>query len=365
MTAARAHLGVHVRISSLVLVGVCTLLALTLAALRDVLPEAHRDLTIQYFASDAATYYQGYYDFWANEDFLARPLLLLNGTPIVLMMLSGGNLMLILGANLVLMLITLKVGMSALDSLQSRLLFLVGAFAFPYFSFGFLSLNKELYAMCSAVFFASYWLRGSKTHLLVALLLAFAARYYMLVAIVFLACVFPRNRSPRYWLAVATLLGISVIAPFAKTRIPGYSSQGLLEGGGLSGQLFSQIIDWHGYALVYPIKYLALVPTRIYSVVIGLGRQADPMEAAVSLLTLILIAVCAYVVVCKRQETRNPLIFAMMALISPIPMMWTEIGHWRYFSYIYFFLLFGVILHYSERRSARRRAATDVVGNAG
>lgn len=342
------------RVSSLVLFGVFALLALTLVALHDVLRAAHENLTIQYFASDAATYYLSYYDLWADEALFARPILLLNGTPIVLMMLSNGNLLLILAANLALMLMSLKVGIDCLATLTSRLWFLAGALAFPYFAFGFLSLNKEVYAMCSAIFFASYWLRGRKTHLVAALLLAFAARYYMLLAIVFLAAVFPRNRRPRYWLAIATLFIISAIAPIAKTRIPGYSSQGLLEGAGVSSILFSRIIDWYGYAVVYPIKYLALVPTRLYSVVIGLGRQADPMEAMVSALTLILIAACIYVIACRRQTTRTPLTFAMMALISPIPLMWTEIGHWRYFSYVYFFLLFALTSHYSERRTMRR-----------
>jgi hypothetical protein len=346
-----------IRISTLVLIGVFGVLATVLAALQDVLPTAHQNWSIQYFSSDAAVYFEQYWNVWAGGDLLAQPIVLLNGTPIALMVLLDGNLMAILAGNLALMLVTLKVGMASLESLQYRLWFLAGALIFPYFAFGFLSLNKEIYAMCSAIFFASYWLKGRTRYLVAALLLALAARYYMFVAMAFLAVIFPRERPPRYWLALLALFVISALAPFLKAQIPGYSSQNLLEGAGLSSVFFSTIIDLHGYFLVYPIRYLALVPTRLYSLAIGLGRTADPMEAMVSLLTVILLASSVYVLLCRRLASSKPVRLFMMAVISPIPIMWTEIGHWRYFSFVYFFLLFAVLVHYSERTALTRATA--------
>jgi len=347
-----------IRISTIVLLCVFLSLFALLLALSDALETAHRDWTIQYFSSDGAVYFAAYEDIFANSEIFENSRILLTGTPIVLMKLAGGNLLLILATNLFLMLTTLKVALDCFDTRGTRLTFLIGALLFPYFLFGFLSLNKEIYAMCSAIFFASYWLRGKRSHLLAALLIAFAARYYMLLALVFLLFVFPSGAKPRYWLAVSTLLFISVVAPFLKTRIPGYSSEGLLQGAGVTQIVFSTAIDSYGYALVYPIKYITLAPTRIYSVIIGLGRPADPMEAVVSLLTTGLLCVAAYVIVFKRSISALPKRLALMALISPIPIMWTEIGHWRYFSYVYFFLLFSAVLFLSERQDLRKLRAT-------
>src|SRR5690606_703636 len=94
-----------------------------------------------------------------------RPIILLTGMPIVLMKMTDGNLPLILAMNLLIMGITLKVALGSLPTLHTRLAFLTGTLLFPYFLFGFLSLNKEVYAMCSAIFFGGYWLRGKSAYL--------------------------------------------------------------------------------------------------------------------------------------------------------------------------------------------------------
>jgi hypothetical protein len=344
-----------IRLSTIALLLVFSCFGFLLFAIADHLPTAHRDWTIQYFSSDAAVYFEQYEAYWKNVSFLDNPLVLLTGTPIVLMKLANGNLSWILAANLLIMLITLRVAFDCLEVRGPRLLFLIGTLVFPYFLFGFLSLNKEIYAMCAAIFFGSYWIQKNRAHLLISLLLAFSARYFMFVAFIFLLLVFPSRSKPRYWIAVGTLLFVSMVAPLVKTRIPGYSSEGVLQGAGFTSILFSKAVDSYAYALVYPLKYLSLVPARIYSVAIGLGRPADPMEAVVSLLTILLFAAAIYILTCKRTLSAAPRTFAWMAIVSPIPIMWTDVAHWRYFSYIYFFLLFSVTLYVSERITLRRR----------
>jgi hypothetical protein len=87
---------------------------------------------------------------------------------------------------------------------------------------------------------------------------------------------------------------------------------------------------------------------------IGLGRPADLMEAGVSLLTIGLLPVAAYIIVFKRSASASAKTLALMAFMAPIPIMWTEIGHWRYFSYVYFFLLFAAVLYFADRQERRR-----------
>ncbi len=178
----------------------------------------------------------------------------------------------------------------------------------------------------------------------------------MVASILFIFCVFPRDKRPRYWLAVASLLGISFIGPMVKGHIPGYSAgEQILDSAGRAGALFAHIIDWYGYALLYPFKYFLLIPMRIWSLVSGLGRAQDPMEAFVSVVTLGIIF-CAVVVFVRskgdsidRLRIRN---LVMMGFLAPIPIMWTEITHWRYYSFVYFFFLFAIALRFRRRQLA-------------
>ncbi len=357
-TIARcARITVRVRASTVALLFCFAAMAMFLGWQAPELPAAHEDESIQYVSSDAATYYAQYRDVWAGVALEDDPTLLLNGTPIVLMKLTGGNLMPILFANLLLMLCALRAAMRAFDSGRARWAILLGALVFPYFLFGFLSLNKEVYAMCSALFFLSWYLRGSLRHLAFALMLALAARYYMLLAMLFVVVVFPRTRPPRYWVAWASLAAISALAPIVKSRIPGYSSEGLLDGAGATSLLFANMIDNHLYIFVYPIKYLVLVPTRLYSLTIGLGRSADLMESIVSALTVLVLVGALGLLALRLNASDCARRLTWMAICAPIPLMWTEIGHWRYFSYVYFFLLAAMIVHTEQRRRLRREHA--------
>ena len=338
--------GPTVRVSTIALIVIVGSLLAALFALKDILVSAHIDRAIQHVSSDGASYFAQYEKVWDEVPLRERPLVLLTGTPIVLMKIAHGELLLVLIGNLLLMGVTLRAALNSLPSLGPRLAFLLGALIFPYFGFGFLSLNKEVYAMCSAIWFGSYWLSGKKRQLWISVLLGAAARYYMGFAILFLAIVFPRRRRPRHWLAAAALLVISIVAPLVKSRIPGYSSTNVLDGAGTTSLLFAAAVDYHLYGVIYPIKYLSLIPARIYSLAIGLGRPSDPMEAAVSALTLALLLPGLFVLIFRRSRAPTAVVFVLMALLSPIPIMWTDIAHWRYFSYVYFFLLFAAVFYF-------------------
>ena len=348
---------IRFRYSTLWLIGALVVLFGVLLALRGALQQAHLDETIEYVASDAATYYELYHDLYEGVDLGESLGLFLIGSPILFMKLAEGNLFWIQLADLALMGVTLRVALDCFATRRGRLLFVAGALVFPYFLFGFLSLNKEVYAMCSAIFFASYLVRGLRAHLVAALLLAACARYYMLAALVSLLFLVPRKGEPRLGWAVALLVALSLLAPVATSSVSGYSAEGVLEVSGVLGKLFSEAVDAYGYAIVYPIKYVALIPNRLYSFLLGAERMADTMEAVVSVVSLV-----AFVFGCRLLLTARPVRLlvrklVLAALLAPIPIMWSEIMHWRYYSFVYFFFLFAIVLHGEAVHSRRVPAA--------
>jgi hypothetical protein len=351
----------RVRISTILLGAIFLLLLMMLLILRDELWTAHLNEAIHYVASDAATYFRLYEDVYAQIDLDDSPALFLIGSPILFMKLSNGNLFLIQICNLTLMWISLKVAIGCFSTLRGRLAFMGAALVFPYFLLGFLSLNKEIYAMCSAIFFSSYIVRGKLTYLLVALLLAACARYYMLVVMLSLLVLIPRDGRPRYGWSVALLVFISLAAPIVKPLVPEYSSDDILDVSGVSGRIFAGIIASYGYALVYPIKYLMLIPQRVYSFLLDSDRAGNGMEGIVSLCSLfvLILALC----ILRSKKPANPLVLRLIlaAFVAPIVMMWSDIMQWRYYSFVYFFFVFAVVLHCAEgRRHFAEKPAQDL-----
>ena len=50
-------------------------------------------------------------------------------------------------------------------------------------------------------------------------------------------------------------------------------------------------------------------------------------------------------------------------LVAPVPIMWSEIMHWRYYSFVYFFFVFAIVLHGADR-PPRARVATPLSAHA-
>lgn len=344
----------RVRLSAIGLLTVFGLLLLLLLSLRQALLDAHADETIHYFASDAGAYFRQYETLYSLMELSEAPVLFLVASPILFMKLADGNLLLIQGCHLLLMAASLKVAFDCFATLRGRMAFMAGALLFPYFLFGFLSLNKEIYAMSAAIFYASYFIRGKRSHLLVALVLALCARYYMLLALLALMLLVPRDRRPRYGAIVGLLAGISLIAPLAKPLVPEYSSEDLLEAPSATASFFANAIDSYGYALIYPLKYIALIPMRAYSFLLDSSRAGNAMESAVSLASFAILALALSIIVLRRTTSDLIKRLIVLGLVAPVPIMWSEIMHWRYYSFVYFFFLFAVVLHFVERRRPLR-----------
>jgi hypothetical protein len=337
------------RISSLLFGVIFLLMLVILLAFRKTLFEIHGTEIINYFSSDAGNYFWAYQTLFSDVNLTEAPDLLLVGSPILFMNIVDGNLVLIQLWQLMLMCVSIKVGIDCFHTMRGRISFIMGSLIFPYFLFGFLSLNKEVYAMCATIFFSSFYLRGKWLHLMVALSLAMISRYYMLIALVMLFYLVPRLAKPRYWLFFVSLIVISIAAPIVKSIIPGYSSEGLLDAPSRIGGISSGIIDSYGYWIFYPLKYFILIPMRAYSFFIDSSRNADAMEALVSILSLFMVIMALYLVLIKKRI--HPMVrrFILLGFIAPMPIMWSEIMHWRYFSFVYFFFMFAVILHFVDR----------------
>lgn len=348
----------RMRRSSLVLCFVLLAMGFALLVLKGDLQVAHEDESIHYVASDAGIYYTLYELLYADTPIADSPTLFLVGSPILLIKLASGNLLLVQAFNLLVMALTLLTALRCLPTARQRLAFLGAALAFPYFLFGFLSLNKEIYAMCAAIFYACYMIRGRLSHLAFALLLAAFARYYLLLALLVLPIFVPRNGPTRWRLALALLVAISVAAPIAKELVPGYSSEDVTEVAGVTGRLFAQATDSFGYMLVYPIKYVVLIPTKAYGLLIGSDRAGDAMEAVVSLVSLIAFVAACRILLRKGRQRAQPIVRRLVfaGLVAPMPIMWSEIMHWRYYSFVYFFFVFAVVL---DRRWRGLRPSVD------
>ena len=336
------------RATTTIATGIIALFAIALVLTRGVVSDAHQNQTISYFSSDGANYLELYTTFYHDLDLEDNLALFMIGSPILFMKFANGELAIVQAMNLALMAWSLAVGMNCFKSGLGRRLFLAGSLLFPYFLFGFISLNKEIYGMASAIFLSSYMLRGKRCHLAVALLLAACSRYYMLAAVVMVLVTIPRKGAPQFLLMILVLLGLTILAPLTKEVIPGYSSDNLLEDSGGAGQVFAWVIDHYGYAIAYPAKYLALIPMRAYGFLQGSERSADGMEAVVSILTLCLLALAAKAWCQRRQINSHVKRLILAACVAPVPIMWTEIMHWRYYSFVYFLFLPAVILHFAE-----------------
>lgn len=341
----------RIRQSSLVLLFVFAVLAVALVLLRDVLYEAHISRAILSFSSDGSVYFEHYERGYHNVDVLENWTIFLRASPILFMILADGNLFIIQAANLLLMAISMKVAFDCFSTFSGRMTFLFFSMIFPYFAFGFLGLNKEIYAMCAAMFYGSYMIRGRLWHLFVAMLLALCARYYMVASFLMLLFAVPRRSNPRWFLIVGGLVAISLVAPLIKSMVPEYSSESLLDDSGTISAIMNAVVEQYGYALLYPVKYVLLPTLRPFGYVIG--DHQDVIGAMVSVLSLIIFSIAGWIWMSGRQMSPIVQRLIVAGFVAPIPMMWSEITHWSYYSFVYFFFLYALVLH-SEAVSARQ-----------
>jgi hypothetical protein len=157
----------------------------------------------------------------------------------------------------------------------------------------------------------------------------------------------PRRGRPRWFLVAGVLTGVSLAAPIIKGFVPEYSSENLLEDSGSISVLMNTIVEKYGYALLYPFKYVVLPTLRPFGYVIG--SHQDLIGAIVSLWSLIIFSIAGWMWVSGKAMTPIVQRLIIAGFVAPIPMMWSEITHWRYYSFVYFFFLYALVLHGESR----------------
>lgn len=329
--------------SGALLVVIFLIFLVCLFGARDYLLAAHVDGSAIYFSSDGPEYYREYIKTYHSVDIFKTWEVFLRTSPILLMILTDGDLFPIQLFNLAIMFVAMRVALSCLETFEGRIIFLASSLLFPYYVLGFLSLNKEVYAMCAALFYASYMIRGRLLHLLLAFVLALTARYYMVASLLMLFVTVPRRGKPHWLMILGALLAISVVAPIMKSLVPQYSSEGLLDSSGATAVLLDRIVSNYGYFLLYPFKYILLLVTRPYAFLSG--STHDAIGAIVSLWSLAALGIVLWL--WFSGQRLEPIVKRLIVagLVAPIPMMWSEIMHWRYHSYVSFFFLFAILLH--------------------
>ena len=58
-----------------------------------------------------------------------------------------------------------------------------------------------------------------------------------------------------------------------------------------------------------------------------------------------------------RQPAPDSATPIVAAFVAPAPIMWAEIMHWRYYSFVYVFFLYALVLHHVDHVGLRRRPA--------
>lgn len=313
--------------------------------LGDKLYRMHVDKTIYWISSDGSQYLKNLQDF-EGISFAQVPSLFLTAMPIFLIRIFGNSFKILFLFNLLVLTYSLWSTSSLFRSATYRNAFLFLALVFPYTLFSPFSVNKEVFMVSSCLMFITYWVRGRFIDLLLSLVFAFLARYYMVGALLFLWVAFPRVYSPRIWIVLSTLILCS-LGLYFKHFVPGYSpgdADYYAEAGRISS-FFNYCVDNGMYWVIYIPKFIILMMSKTWSLLLTsdfMDRKFDVAEGFVSVMSLI-VFLGAFLMLLLRKVSRPFGYLFFMGLVAPLPLMWTEIFHWRYFSYVYFIFLFAIM----------------------
>lgn len=324
---------------------------LTVFLYGDQIHQLHQNGDIYWISSDGAQYLKNHLVDLKGVSFSDRPSLFLTAMPIFLFRAFGNDFTPVLMVNLLVLLGSILVLVSEFKKLESRLLFAAFAIAFPYAFFAPFSLNKEVFTVGAILMFLKYFSSGSWRYFILSVLLAFFARYYMVASILFLALAFPRNFKIRYWVIAAGFLFFSVAVKF-KNLVPGYSiaDENYYLNAGFLSSYFKFCTDLGFYWLIYIPKYVALMISKLWLLLISDDisiRRFDAIEIFVSFFSTVAFLLATSFVFARSSEKYRKLF--IMGILAPMPFMWADIFHWRYYSFVYFIFLFALVYHYEKR----------------
>lgn len=295
-----------------------------------------------WFASDPGVYYDIYLMRIQGEMTpLAYIYSAMVGVPVLLLLITGGQIVPILLLASSVFFYALYSCMKHLETKQISFFFLI--LFIPYVLLGFFALNKEIYVVSSTLFFLAYYKSLNKKYLLFCCVALFFSRYYMLFVFVFCLFVFPpQSKKIRWWAIWGTLLFLSILAPLILTGgvLLSYSGDTAVGDKGGVSLLFSELIRNFMYFLSYFPKYIALILSRIWTVIVSGIHSGAKANLLGILFTIYTIALFVITFAKVHYPSRYNYRFLMMVLFSPVPLMFSDIFHWRYYLFTIPMLVF-------------------------
>lgn len=306
-----------------------------------------------WFASDPGVYYDIYLmRIKGDMTPMAYVYSAMVGAPVLLLLATDGQVTPILILAAAVFFYALYSCTKQLEKKQISFFFLI--LFIPYVLLGFFALNKEIYVVSSTLFFLAYYKSLDKKYLLFCFITLFFARYYMLLVFLFTLFVFPpQQKTIRWWALWGALLFISLVAPLVLSggALLSYSADTAVGTSGNVSLLFSELIRKFMYFVSYIPKYILLILSRFWTVIVsGIHGEAKAnlLGFLFSSYTLILFAFALFRVhFPKRYNFR----FLMMVLFSPVPIMFNDIFHWRYYLFTIPMLIFYLNQRTLEIRS--------------
>lgn len=318
-----------------------SLFFIILITISSLINQWHIDGSIYWISSDAPVYYEAL-EIFTTEEFFNNWHWFIN-LFLVFNVLIIGDLTLYLIFVIILSLVIVNYSLKFIEP-KNKLFYLLLLLIFPYANITFFSINKEVFMFYSVVLFCIYYLNKSIVILILALLLAFFARSYLMVSLVLMLLIFPVKYKPR-WSLLLFIMAIISILPFILSELSGFSTN-LIDGEiGRTAILFSSLIRDGLYIIVYPFKYLILMFSKTYQAFnVGFNfsnRPQDLHEFFVSFLSLLVFSYSFYIYLFKKKSTDTR--FFYLGLFSPILLQFSDIFHWRYSAFVYVFFVFYIM----------------------
>lgn len=276
------------------------------------------------------------------------------GAPVLMLLLTDGQVSPILIFSCMIFFFSLYSSMKYLE--RNRILFFFGIILIPYVALGFFALNKEIFVVSSTLFFLAYYKSNNIKYLLYCFFFLFFARYYMLFVFVFCLFIFPPGTGKVRWgFLLLTLFLVSLLSPFVLTggALMSYSSDAAVGDSGFVSLTFSNLIRNYMYFVAYIPKYIMLILSRFWTIIVS-GIHADAKANLLgflfSLYTILVLILVVFKVHNKKSDSYP---YLMMAIFSPLPIMFNDIFHWRYYIFtipVFIFYLNQRKINNSEKR---------------
>ncbi|ENM5882625.1 hypothetical protein JGK47_002538 [Vibrio metoecus] len=298
-----------------------------------------------WFSSDGSEYYR-LYEVYSSQDLPIHVILRLFivGFPVLLLLFFNGSVASVIIFSNSIFFISLFLYCKALR--VGNPLVIIVILLMPPIFFGLFSINKEIYLISGTLLFISYYISGSSRLLIFSFFVMMMSRSYMLVFFVFIMILFPRGREViDYKRIFISMFSISLLSPAILHS--GYfgTSENLLDGAGALANFFASGIRHGIYIVLYFPKFFFLIFMRVWSAYVdGLFGfyQANLRDLLLSLYSVIIISLSLYRLH-KYKSYRFR--YLVIAFLSPYPLMFSDIAHWRYYIFSLPFFITYVFLN--------------------